>query len=120
MAKPEPITLETLLALAKRLSAAEKLKLIEHLLVDLEPIVERKAPKKRKSPSGVPERQSLTEDEVEEIERKLWGESRERRPKRVVQLEGLWKDIPFDISADEIRQARRELSEALKRRAERH
>jgi hypothetical protein len=120
MAKPEPIALETVLALAKRLSAAEKLKLVEHLLVELEPIVERKAPKRRRLPSGMSEGQSLTEEEVEEIKQKLWGESRERRPKRVVQLEGLWKDIPFDISADEIRQARRELSEALKHRAERH
>jgi hypothetical protein len=33
-------------------------------------------------------------------------------------LEGLWKDVPLDISTDEIRQARRGLSEALKRRAE--
>ncbi len=119
MAKPEPITLETVLALAKRLSAAEKLKLVEHLLVDLEPIVE-KAPKKRRSPSGISETQSLTEEGVEAIKQKLWGKSGERRPKGVIQLEGLWKDVPFDISTDEIRQARRELSEALKRRAERH
>jgi hypothetical protein len=120
MAKPEPITLETVLALAKRLSATEKLKLVEHLLVELEPIVDRKAPKKRRSPSGVSEGRSLTDGEVEEIERKLWGEPGERQPKRVIQLEGLWKDVPFDISTDEIRRARRELSEALKRRAERH
>jgi hypothetical protein len=108
------------LALAKRLGAAEKLKLVEHLLVELEPIVERKAPKKRRSPSGTSEGQSLTEEEVEEIERKLWGKHGERRAKRVIQLEGLWKDVPFDVSTDEIRQARRELSEALKHRAERH
>jgi hypothetical protein len=120
MAKPEPITLETILALAKRLSAAEKLKLVEHLLVELEPIVERNAPKKRRSPSGTSEGQSLTEEEVEEIERKLWGKHGERRAKRVIQLEGLWKDVPFDVSTEEIRQARRELSEALKRRSERN
>jgi hypothetical protein len=120
MAKPEPITLETVLALAKRLSAAEKLKLVEHLLVELEPLVERNAPKKRRSPSGMSEGQSLTEEEVEEIKRKLWGKHGERRPKRVIQLGGLWKDVPFDISTDEIRQGRRELSGALKPRAERH
>jgi hypothetical protein len=118
MAKPEPITLETVIALAKRLSAAEKLKLVEHLLVELEPIVERKAPKKRRSQSGMSEGQSLTEEEVEEIKRKLWGKHGERRPKRVIQLEGLWKDVPFDISTDDIRETRRELSEALKRHAE--
>lgn len=61
----------------------------------------------------------MTEKEVEEIKRKLWGQQGERRPTRVIQLEGLWKDVPFvDISIDEIRQARRELSEALKQRAE--
>jgi hypothetical protein len=118
MAKSGPITLETVLALAKRLSAAEKLKLVEHLVVELEPIVERKAPKKGRSSSGMSEGQSLTEEEVEEIKQKFWGERGERRPKRVIQLEGLWKDIPFDITTDEIRQARREVSEALKRRAE--
>jgi hypothetical protein len=119
MAKPEPMTLEAVLALAKRLSAAEKLKLVEHLLVELEPIVERNVPKKRRSPPGMSEGRSLTEEEVEEIKRKLWGKHGERRPKRVIQLEGLWKDVPFDISTDEIRQARRELFEGLKRRAER-
>jgi hypothetical protein len=120
MAKAEPITLETVLALAKRLDAAEKLKLVEHLLVELEPIVERKKPTKRRSPLGTSEGQSLTEEEVEEINRKLWGTHGERRPKRVIQLEGIWKDVPFDVSTEEIRQARRELSEALKRRSERH
>ena len=118
MPRPEPMTLETVLALAKRLSTAEKFKLIERLLVEIEPIVERNAPKKRRSPSGMSERQSLTEKEVEELKRKLWGKQGERRPTRVIRLEGLWKDVPFDASTDEIRQARRELSEALKRRAE--
>jgi hypothetical protein len=36
-----------------------------------------------------------------------------------VQLESLWKDIPFDVSIEDIRQVRRELSEALQRRIER-
>jgi hypothetical protein len=118
MAKPEPITLETVFALAKRLSAADKLKLMAHLLVELEPIVEKKKPKKRRSPLGTSEELSLPEEEDGEIKRKLWGKHGERPPKRVIQLEGLWKDIPFDITTDVIRQARRELSEALKRRAE--
>ena len=118
MAKPEPITLETVLALAKRLSAAEKLKLVEHLLVELEPIVEGKPPKQWRSSSGISEVQSQTEEEAKEITRKLWGKHGERRPTRVIPLEGLWKDVPFDISTDEIRQTRRELSEALNRRAE--
>ena len=114
----EPITLGKVLALAKQPNAVEKLKLVEHLLVELEPIVERKEPKKQKSSSGTSEVQSLTEEEVEEIKQKLWGPNGERRPKRVMQLEGLWKDVPFDVNTDEIRQARRELSEGLKRRTE--
>jgi hypothetical protein len=105
MAKSGPITLEAVLALAKRLSAAEKLKLIQQLLVELEPIVDRKAPKKRRSPTGMSDGQSLTEKDVEEIKRKLWGTHGERRPTHVIQLEGLWKDVPFDVSTDEIRQA---------------
>jgi hypothetical protein len=120
MAKSGPITLETVLALAKQLSATEKLKLVEHLLVELEPIVDRKVPKKRRSPSGMPEGQPLTEEEIEELKRKLWGKHGERRPKRVIHLKGLWKDVTFDICTDEIRQARQELSEALKHRAEKH
>jgi hypothetical protein len=72
MVKPDPITLETVLALAKRLSAAEKLKLVEHLLVELKLIVEREAPKKRGSPLDMSEVQSPTEEEAEEIKRKLW------------------------------------------------
>ena len=62
----------------------------------------------------------IEEEEVEESKQKLWGKHGERRPRCAVQLEGLWKDIPFDVSTDEIQQARRELSEALKFRAERH
>jgi hypothetical protein len=119
MAKLEPITLETVLAMAKRLSAVEKLKLVEHLLVALEPIIERKESKKRISSSGASGEQLLTGEESEEIKRKLWGTNRAQWPKRVIQLEGLWKDVPFDVSTDEIRQARRELSEELKRRVER-
>ena len=107
MAKSGPIMLEAVLALAKRLSAAEKLKLIQQLLVELEPIADRKAPKKRRSRTGMSDGQSLTEKEVEEIKRKLWGTHGERRPTHVIQLEGLWKDVLFDISIDEIRQARR-------------
>lgn len=60
----------------------------------------------------------MREEEVEEVKRKLWGKHGEQWPTRIIQLEALWKDVSFDISIDEIRQARRELSEALKRRTE--
>jgi hypothetical protein len=120
MASRETIRLEAVLALATQLSAVDKLKLVEHLLVELEPIVERKGPRERRSSQHAPKGKAFTEAEVEEIERKLGRANEARRAKRVIQLEGLWKDVPFDVSADEIRQARRELSERLKRRAERH
>ena len=118
MARHETIRLEAVLALATQLSAVDKLKLVEYLLVELEPIVERKGPRERWPSQHAPKRKAFTRAEVGEIEHKL-GRAREaQRPKRVIQLEGLWKDVPFDISTDEIPQVRRELSEALKRRAE--
>ncbi|MGH8069735.1 MAG: hypothetical protein ACRERE_31730 [Candidatus Entotheonellia bacterium] len=118
MAKRETAGMETVLALAKRLSALDKLKLVEHLLVELEPIVERKAPKERRSSQRTPKGQTFADAKVKEMERKISGADEERRPTRVIQLEGLWKGVPLDVSTDEIRQVRRELSEALKRRAE--
>ena len=42
-----------------------------------------------------------------------------RAKRRVVQLRGLWKDIPFDVSHEDIRQVRQKLSESLQRRTKR-
>lgn len=42
-----------------------------------------------------------------------------RAKKCVVQLGGLWKGIPFDISNEDIRQVRRKLSKSLQRRIKR-
>jgi hypothetical protein len=120
MARRETIRLEAVLASATRLSAMDKLKLVEHLLVELEPIIEWKGPRERRSSRHAPKGKAFTEAKVEEIERRLGRANETRRPKRAIQLEGLWKDVPFDISTDEIRRARRELSEGPKRRAERH
>jgi hypothetical protein len=120
MAKRETVGLEAVLALAKQLSAVDKLKLVEHVLVELEPIVERKGPREGRSSQHALKGKAFTEAEVEEIERKLGRANEARRPKRVLQLEGLWKDVPFDVGTSEIRQARRELSEGLTCRAERH
>lgn len=119
MARHEIVRLEAVLALATQLSAVDKLKLVEHLLLELEAIVERQEPKKREPLSGTSGEDSVTEDGDEEIKRKLWGTNVGRRSRRVVQLEGIWKDVPFNVTADEIREARQELSEALKRRVER-
>lgn len=119
MKSDETITLEAVLGLAKKLSALEKLKLAEHVLVALEPMVGGKEPKRRRSLRRPLKGQTLTEEAIEEVKRKLWGTARVERPRRVVQLGGLWKDVPFDVSAEDIRQVRRELSEGLKRRATR-
>jgi len=84
MAREEEVTLEAVLKLAKKLSPAAKLRLIEGVLRELGPIVEA-----------------------------------QESSKHVVRLEGLWKDIPFDVSDEDIREVRRELSEAIRRRTER-
>jgi hypothetical protein len=118
MEKHEAVTLETVLGLLQKLSAFERLKLVEHVLVELEPIVAEKESKKLRSLRGVPKGHPLTAEETREIERKLWEKADVERPRRVVQLGGLWKDMPFDVSSDDIRQVRRELSETLQRRAE--
>jgi uncharacterized DUF497 family protein len=54
-------------------------------------------------------------EKSEEVERKLWGKVSVERPRRIVQLEGLWEDVSFDVTIEDIRQVRRELSEALGR-----
>lgn len=61
---------------------------------------------------------SLTEQEIKEINRKLWGEDEQKWPTQIVRLEGLWKDTPLGLTAEDFRQASHELSEALKRRSE--
>jgi hypothetical protein len=118
MARRETIRLEAVLALATQLSAMDKLKHVEHLLVELEPIIERKRPRERRSSQHAPKGKAFTGTEGGEIARKLERTNETRRLQRVIQLEGLWKDVAFDISTEESHQARRELSGALKRRAE--
>lgn len=114
-----PVTLETVVGLAKNLSAAEKLKLVAHVLVDLEPIVWAQESKKRKPPRHTGETPDLTDEKIKEIKRKLWGTDEQKWPKQIVRLEGLWQDTPSDLTDDDFRQTSHELSEALKRRAER-
>lgn len=118
MEKHEAVTLETVLGLAQQLSAVERLRLVEHVLVELEPIVSEKEAKKRRALQATPKGHLLTEEEIRAVERKLWGKADVERPRRAVQLGGLWKDVPFDVSSQDIREVRRELSEALQRRSE--
>jgi len=42
----------------------------------------------------------------------------EKYSRNIVKLEGLWKDLPFDITDDDIRQVRREFTLSLQKRAE--
>jgi len=118
MEESGPVTLATVLGLAQKLSAIERLRLVEHVLVELEPIVTGKGRKPRSS-RRTPREHPWTEQEMREIEWKLWGKVDVEVPRRVVQLGGLWKDVPFDVGAKDIRQVRQELSEALERRSER-
>jgi predicted double-glycine peptidase len=112
------VTLETVVGLAEKLSAVEKLKLMEQVLVTLEPIVQSREPKKQKPKGHRGRKRSLTDEQIKEIKYKLWGKDERKWPTRVVQLEGLWKDTPLNLTDEDFRQASHELSEALKRRAE--
>jgi predicted DNA-binding antitoxin AbrB/MazE fold protein len=50
------------------------------------------------------------------------GKMRRRKvyvSKCVIRLGGIWKDIPFDVSHEDIRQVRRKLSKSLQRRTKR-
>lgn len=38
--------------------------------------------------------------------------------KKTIKLEGIWKDVPFDITDDDIRQVRHELTQQLRKRLE--
>jgi hypothetical protein len=118
MAQDETVDLQTVIGLTAKLSAVEKLKLVERVLVDLEPIVRAQAPEKPKPLRRKGKRQGFTEERVREIKRKLWGEDEQKWPTQVVRLEGLWKDTPLNLTDEDFRQASHELSEALKRRAE--
>lgn len=113
------VTLETVVGLAEKLSATEKLKLVARVLVDLEPLVRAQEPKKRKPPRRTGEAQSLTEEQIKEIKRKLWGMDERKWPTKVTRLEGLWQETPSNLTDEDFRQVSHELSEALKRRAER-
>ena len=42
----------------------------------------------------------------------------EKSFQNIVKLEGLWKDLPFDITDDDIRQVRREFTLSLQKRQE--
>ena len=112
------VTLEMVVGLAEKLNAAEKLKLVERVLVDLEPIVQAQESKKRKPLHRRSKQQRLTDEQTREIERKIWGPSGMDPSRHVVQIRGLWKDAPLNLTDTEFRQIRHELSEALKRRAE--
>lgn len=77
------LTLDELVAAARALSPRDRLRLIERLAAEVGP--------------GLPA-------EPPAIERELPDESSAPRPS----LHGLWADLGVDISADEIRELRRE------------
>ncbi len=90
MEEHEIVTLETVLTLTKKLNAVNKLKLIEQVLQELEPIVEAHEPKRQKSLRCVLKGHTLTEEEIVEARKEIGGMT-EKIPKRVVQLGGLSK-----------------------------
>ena len=74
------VTLETIIGLAEKLSAPEKLKLVERVLVDLEPVVRAQEPEKRKPLRRKGKKPSLTDEQIKEIKRKLWGLDEQKWP----------------------------------------
>jgi hypothetical protein len=119
MEKHAAVTLETVLELTKKLNAVERLKLAERVLVELEPIVAGKEPTQQKLSRSTPKGHTRPAEESREIDWKLWGNAGRERPQHIVQLEGLWENVPFDVSPEDVRQMRGELSAALQRRTER-
>ena len=66
----------------------------------------------------------LSEDQVREVEdfaEFLKAKTRRDRVGRVsrniIKLEGLWKDVPFDITDEDVRQMRQELGQQIASRA---
>jgi len=72
------VTLEEVLGLVRQLSTADKLKVAEHVLVDLEPIVEGRASGVQRSLRGVLKGHTFTEEEIAAARRELWGSVGER------------------------------------------
>jgi hypothetical protein len=120
MDKREVVTRKTALELVQKLSAIDRLKLVEHVLAELEPVVVGQELEKPRSLGSTPKGCSLTKEEIADVERKLWGKTGMERHRGVVQLGGMWKNLSLEVGTEDMRQVRRELSEAMKRRAKRH
>jgi hypothetical protein len=63
---------------------------------------------------------TLSEDQIGEVQdfvdflkAKTRGERTKRRSRNIVKLEGLWKNVPFDITEDDVREARHELGQKI-------
>jgi len=66
----------------------------------------------------------LTEQHVREVadfaeflRAKTRREQTDKRTRNLVKLEGRWKDIPFEITNEDVREARRELGRQIAARA---
>ncbi len=59
--------------------------------------------------------QTLPPDALKEVERVV-DNLQSKTPKPPLKLEGLWKDIPFDVDTRTIRRVRRELSRKILKR----
>lgn len=66
----EPVTLETVLALARQLTPLDKLRLIEHLAPQLERAI---ATAPRKSLRGLWRGLNLTDEDIETARREIWA-----------------------------------------------
>jgi hypothetical protein len=63
---------------------------------------------------------TLSEDQIGEVQdfveflrAKTRRKQTKRRSRNIVKLEGLWKNLPFDIADDDVREARHELGQKI-------
>jgi hypothetical protein len=67
------VTLEQALALARQLSPADKARLIERIVPDIERELEAERPTRRKSLRGLWRGLGITEEDIAEARREMWG-----------------------------------------------
>jgi len=67
------ITFEQIANMARRLSPLEKLWLIERLTPDLEVVLQKSVPTRRRSLRGVLKGCSISADDIDQARKEMWG-----------------------------------------------
>ena len=69
----EKITFEAVLAMVRQLPAVEKARLIERISFDIEQSLQHRISKERTSLRGVWKGTDISEEDIEEARREMWG-----------------------------------------------